>query len=193
MNSFAVQGNTIVTVVLLAVLLWYPDILSETGIGIVIAWVYGVLFSRFLSLIFQYAVFRWGVNRNGIRVLGVVLVAGGVGMMYLAYTQTNWVLLGLGWVAVYAGLYSAMAAHKKRLGNSYYEMFTTMQYLVVALMTLVLFGPYIAQTPLGGLGIVYQGLRGESLVTIALVMLVCEITHVYARQAQIKIEKVLNR
>ena len=92
----------------------------------------------------------------------------------------------------YAGGQGALSAYEKKMGDVYWHLFTTMQYLVVALMVMVLMGGYLPQTPLGQVGIEYQGLSGESLVVLALVMTVCEIVHRLGMRIQERIEKTID-
>ena len=169
-----------------------PQLLSIAGIGIAIAWVYGVLFARLARTCLQYAILHWGVNRYGVMVLGVCALIGGIVLVYYGWRESVYLWMGIGWVMVYAGYDVAQAAYKKRLGHVVWELMTTLQYLLVALMALALFRTYISGSPVGQLEIEYQGLAGESLLFIAMIMTGCEIVHQVAMGVWDRVEKLIN-
>lgn len=159
----------------------------------VVAWAYGVLFARLLRMAAQQAVLHWGVNRWGIIALSIVMILGGGYLMYYGYSLDAYLTIGAGWVFAFAGYDTARASYKRKVNRVRMDVLTQLQYLVVALLVLVLFGGYIYASPLGQMNITYQGVAGESLVLVAWVIAVCEIVHYWTVYTIVKLEKMLKR
>lgn len=164
--------------VLFLLLVWYyPVLLSQTGIALLIAWAYGIIMARIVRTALQYAVLNWGVNRWGIIGFGLAMMLVGGSLMYLSWMYQAYVYIGVGWVLLYTGYDSTFSAYKKKIGNVVYEMVINIEYLVVALLALALFGGYLPASPIGLMNIEYHTLRGESLLFVAIVMLACRSAH----------------
>lgn len=183
----------IAVAVVLGVVWWYPELLSATGIALVVAWAYGVLFARLLRVAGQQAVMHWGVNRWGVISLSIAMMIVGAYVMYYGYDTDAYLAVGAGWVLLFAGYDTARASYKGKMANLRFDIVVQLQYLVVALLTLALFGGYIDSSPLGQENITYQGVAGESLVLVAWVIAVCEIVHYWTVYSIVKLEKMLKR
>lgn len=173
----------------LCLLWWNPSILSDVGIGIVIAWVYGYLLARVITTGAQYGLLHWGVSRWGIVTLSATLAFLGLAIMYFAWTREMYAYMGIGWIMLYTGYYTGTSAYRRNTGTIHYEIYTTLEYAVVSLMAMALFGGYISSSPIGQLGLVYAGLAGESLLFLSIAMLACETAHHAARYMYYRTQK----
>ena len=169
--------TTFVIAVALTILWLNPTIISVPAIGILLTWVYGVISARILRMILQWTIMRWGVSRSGVIALGLAMTVGGAAIAYFGWQESMWFYVAVGWVVAFAGFDSAFAAYRGRMTLFYVEMINDFQYLLVALFGLAVFGGYIESSQMGQLGLEYQGVPGESMIFLALVMAWSEIAH----------------
>lgn len=162
----------------LLVIWFFPHLLSSSGIILLITVAYGMLVTRVLKITAQYAVLHWGVNRQGVMFLALLLLLCGVAILYYAWRESTWVYATVGWIASFAGFDITWSAYRKQLGRLGQTMLLSLEYVVVALFALALFGGYLPNSPVGQMNIEYRGLRGESLLFIAIVMLAAEVVHI---------------
>lgn len=185
--------NTTLVIAITLTLVWiFPTTISQSMIGILLTWVYGILTARILRMILQWSIMRWGVSKSGVIVLGLAMTIFGGAIAYFGWQEALWFYVAAGWVIAFAGFDSAFAAYRGRMTLFYVEMINDFQYLLVALFAMAIFGGYIANSGVGALGLEYQGVPGETLIFLAMAMAWSEITHGIGMYFQSVIEGIFD-